>query len=294
MGYLLLSVALFAGLFKGYVGKQTSFSVKSFSDGIFVNMLRCLICSILGFVVIITQNGFQGFIISITEFAICLMSAVFSAIFCVSWLYTYKSEVYMFLSVFTMLGAIVTGVLGLLIYNENISICKIIGMFLLIVAVYVMSFYNSDLKGKLGFSALILLIVGALASSLADFSQKVFRNSGGTNLSAFTFYTYLIAFVFQFVIWIIIRTKNSSNSKHLCSKKYIIFYILYSIFLYINLLSKTAAAGMLSASFMYPALQGANLISSAIMAAIFMKEIPNKKSVISIFIALGAVVLMTL
>ena len=177
MGYLLLLAALFAGLFKGYIGKQTSFSVKSFSDGVFVNMIRCLICSVIGFIVVILQNGFSGFSVTFTDLIIYTSSAIFSAIFCVAWIYAYKSEAYMFLSVFTMLGAIATGILGLLIYDENINICKIIGMVLLIVAVYVMSFYNNDLKGKLSFSALILLVVGALASSLADFSQKEYSKT---------------------------------------------------------------------------------------------------------------------
>ncbi|MBE6761584.1 MAG: hypothetical protein E7551_04790 [Ruminococcaceae bacterium] len=292
MGYLLLTAALFAGLFKGYIGKQTSFSVKSFNDGIFVNMLRCLFCSVLGFMVVIIEKGFQGFEMSLTELGVCFMSAIFSAVFCVAWLYAYKSEAYMFLSIFTMLGAIVTGVLGLLIYDEVISIYKIIGMILLIVAVYIMSFYNNDLKGKLSASALVLLIVGALGSALADFSQKIYRNSGTENSSAFTFYTYFIAFVLQLIIWVAIRTKSSATAKDLYSKKYLIFYILYSVFLYINLLSKTLAAGLLPASFMYPTLQGANLIFSAVMASVLMKEKPNKKSILSIVVALIAILLM--
>jgi multidrug transporter EmrE-like cation transporter len=61
-----------------------------------------------------------------------------------------------------------------------------------------------------------------------------------------------------------------------------------------NLIFKTIASGKIPAIQMYPLLRGASLICSAIMAAIFMKETPNKKSIISILIALIAVIFMTL
>lgn len=45
---------------------------------------------------------------------------------------------------------------------------------------------------------------------------------------------------------------------------------------------------------LYPTLQGANLIASAVLAAIILKEKITKKSVIGILIALGSVILMNI
>lgn len=295
MGYLLLSFALFAGLAKGYVGKLTSTKVEYFKDALFVNIIRCFLCGVLGFFVVVFQNGFGAFSLTLTEFIICVFSAIFNSMFCVAWLYAYKNEAYMFLSVFTMLGSIVTGILGLVVYNEPISTYKIIGMVLLVVAVYIMSLYNNAIKGKITLSGLITLIIGGLGTTLADFSQKVYRAETTGVSSKFTFYTYVIAFIVQFLVWLAIKNQGSQKQpSFLKSKKYIVFYVIYSIFLYINLLSKTIASSTIPASQMYPLLQGANLILSAVMAAVLMKERLNTKSIISIIIALVAIFLITM
>jgi hypothetical protein len=66
MGYILLSFALLAGLVKGYVGKQTSTKIEHFKDAVLVNIIRSFLCSILGFLVFVFQNGFVSF--SLYEF----------------------------------------------------------------------------------------------------------------------------------------------------------------------------------------------------------------------------------
>lgn len=100
----------------------------------------------------------------------------------------------MFLAVFTMLGSIITAILGLIAYKETITTYKIIGMIFLVLAVYIRSLYNSNIKGKLTKTALITLIVGCLGASLADFMQKVYRSESAGISSKFTFYTYFFAF----------------------------------------------------------------------------------------------------
>ena len=293
MGYLLLLAALFAGLFKGYVGKRTSFSVQSFSDGIFVNMIRCLICSIIGFAVVICQNGFEGFRISTSEFVICLMSAVFSAIFCVSWLYAYKNEAYMFLSIFTMMGTVLTCLLDTIFYNVNISINQWLGMALLLLAVFIMSVYNKGIKGKLTLKGLAILVIGSLGSALADFSQKVYTREIGKSAEIFNFYMYAFSLVLLVVIYIFLKYKKTPKTSHLIyDKKHIFIYFTMAFFLYMNSVSKTMAASFLSSAQIYPVLQGANLILSAVMAHTLFKEKMNLKGLIGISIAFAGLMVM--
>ena len=56
MGYLFLTLALAAGVTKGYCGKKTSFAVRTNSDSMIMNLLRMLICIVIGFALLVIQN----------------------------------------------------------------------------------------------------------------------------------------------------------------------------------------------------------------------------------------------
>ena len=131
IAYLYLFVALFAGLVKGLSGKKISRDVVSLNDGFAVNVIRSIFCALIGFVVAIIQVGIKGLALSLEAILICTASSIFMALFCISWLYAYKTEAYAFLNIFTMLGSIITAFLGWAIYGDNISVTKIIGFILL-------------------------------------------------------------------------------------------------------------------------------------------------------------------
>ena len=76
------------------------------------NTTACKICQHFfalfskDFLVLIIQVGFSGLELSLEAFLVCLAASIFMALFCISWLYAYKSEAYAFLNIFTMLGAL--------------------------------------------------------------------------------------------------------------------------------------------------------------------------------------------
>ena len=49
MGYLLLAAALAAGVIKGYCGKRTGNAIACNSDSMIMNVLRMLLCTVIGF-----------------------------------------------------------------------------------------------------------------------------------------------------------------------------------------------------------------------------------------------------
>lgn len=57
MGYLFLLIALFAGVTKGYCGKKTSGYTTGFRDAISANSIRMLLCTAIGFVLILITEG---------------------------------------------------------------------------------------------------------------------------------------------------------------------------------------------------------------------------------------------
>ena len=295
IGYLYLSLALVAGLIKGFSGKKISRDVISLNDGFTVNTIRTVFCAVIGFIVAIVQVGITGLTLSWESFLTCFASSIFMAMFCISWLYAYKSEAYVFLNVFTMLGSVVTAVLGWAIYGDEISLAKIIGFLLLFVAVYVMSLYNKNLKGKMSKRAIITLIIGGVGVALSDFMQKVFVKESLGAPCTFTFYTYALMIIPQIIALIVFKAnKNSVRNTELCDKRHILIFFIISSALYLNVIMKTMAVGFIPSTQLYPTLQGANLILSAVLASILFKEKMTSKSIVGILIAISAVIVMNL
>ena len=295
IGYLYLTIALTAGLVKGFSGKKVSRDVISLNDGFTVNTIRTLFCSLIGFVVAVLDVGFSGFYISLESIAICFASSVFMATFSISWLYAYKSEAYVFLNVFTMLGSVATALLGWIFYGDQIKVVQIIGFILLFVAVYVVSLYNKNLKGKMTKRAVFTLIIGGVGVALSDFMQKVFIKENLGAPCVFTFYTYALMIIPQLVALLVFRkSKQATSNPLLCDKRHISIFFIMSVALYVNVITKTLAVGYIPSTQMYPTLQGANLIASAILASILFKERITKKSIVGILIALASVIVINL
>ena len=297
MAYLYLFLALVGGLVKGFSGKKVSRDVESLNDGFTVNTLRTMFCAVIGFIVAAIQLsvsgvGFSGFALTPESFGVCLASSVFMALFAISWLYAYKSEAYVFLSVFTMLASVVTGLLGRIIYGDELKPTRIVGFVLLFVAVYIMSLYNKKLTGKITKKGALTLILGGLGAALSDFCQKVYTKESLGEASVFTFYTYFLMLLPQIIILLAFFKTKQKRNPILLDKRHIIIFFVMSAALYLNALTKTLAAKDLPATQMYPTLQGANLIASAILASILFKEKITKRSALGIAIAIGAVIFM--
>lgn len=299
MGYIYLALALAGGLVKGFSGKKISRDVGGFKDSVFVNLIRMTLCTAIGAVLLVMQSGPEAFIISGNEILICVISAVCMCVFCVCWMCAYQSEAYMFLSVFTMLGSIVTCSLGLFMYEEPISLPQWCGIGILLTAVFVMSKYNKDVKGQKNFTReeIVILVLGCLGASISDFSQKVFVIETGREAATLNFYIYAIGAILLLIVFSVLSLKDKSPrvSWELLSMSNTLGYIGISAFLYLNSICKTMAVGEgLSTAEIYPVLNGSNLICSAILASILFKEKISKKSIIGMALAFVGIVLINL
>ena len=299
MGYLYLAIALVGGLVKGFSGKKISRDVGGFKDSIFVNLIRMVLCASIGGLLLFIESGADEFIINGGELIICFISAVCMSVFCVAWMCAYQNEAYMVLSIFTMLGSIVTTSLGAVLYEEKITLWQVVGIVILVVAVFIMSKYSKDIKGKKSFlpSEIIILVVGTLGACLSDFSQKVFVTETGRGATVLNFYTYAIGGLLLLITYAIISVKDGTPkvSAELLSRSNILGYIGISAFLYLNSIAKTMAVGTgLTTAEIYPVLNGANLIASAILASLLFKEKITKRSVIGMSLAFVGVILINL
>lgn len=295
IGYLYLTLALIGGLTKGFAGKKISNDVDNLKDCVFINLLRMFFCACLGFFFFAIGGDFELLKITVQNLPVYLFSAVSMISFCITYMFAYKFSAYMYLSIFGMLGSVLTCFLGNIIYDEKIGINKWIGMAIILAAVIIMSKYNRAIKSKMSKKGFLILILSLISSSLADFSQKIYVNQIGEDAKVFNLYTYLFASVLLLIILPFAKGgfKKKSGTT-LYDFKHIFICFIIAVGLYLNSYSKTFAAGYLSSAEIYPVLQGANLISSAVLAHILLKERINKKSILGMTCAFVGLLVMHL
>ena len=295
MGYIFLAMSMAGGLGKGLCGRKVSNDVCDFKDCIFVNIMRLLFCAVIGLLVVLVTGGGEFSSITGGELRIYAISAISTAIFLICWMYEYKSEAYIFLNIFIMLGSIVTCVCGLVVYKEPIPLTKWISLLVILCAVVIMSGYNRNVGKKMG-KHLVILITGTISSAIADFSQTMYVREIGGEVMQFNLYTYVFALALLLVTYLVytvthhIEGNEPKLTAHLYTKKSMLIYFAIAGCLYLNAITKTMANRTMQISQIYPVLSGATLIASAIMAHILFKERINKRSVSAMSMALAGIV----
>lgn len=297
MGYLLIALALAAGVAKGYCGKKTSGYVAQVKDAAFANLVRMGICILIGFFVVLFSCGLQLLAVSWQILLISALSGVGTALFVVTWLMAVRKGAYMLVDVFLMLGLIVPIGGSAILFDEQIRYNHWLGFALLLVAVLLLCSYNNSIKTRLTLSSVLLLCFCGFSSGVADLSQKLFVNrAAGTPVEVFNFYTYLFAALLLAVFYLTQRKEKGADTQESASRtKYILFYIpIMAVCLFLNSLFKTYAARYLDAAILYPLNQGAALVLSSVMAAVFFGEKIKRKSVLGILLAFCALLIMNM
>ncbi len=268
--------------------------MESFKECTFINLLRMLFCAVVGFAVITLKNGISGMALDVSALPVYIFAGITMSVFCVCWMYAYRTEAYTFLSVFTMLGTVLTCFLDAVIYKNPVKPIQWLGIAVLVAAVFIMSVYNKGIKGKFSVKGILILVIGSTGASLADFSQKIYVREIGKSADTFNFYMYVFGFVLLAAVFLLasLPQKVPRIRPLLHDRRHILIYFTIAFFLYINSVSKTMAARTVPSEQLYPVLQGANLIASAIMAHILFKEKINTKSICGMVTAFAGLMLL--
>ena len=294
MGYLFLAIALLTGKIKGYCGKKTSDYTKDFHDAILANVIRMLLCVVIGFIWVLASEGIGNLRPTPELLWISAFSGITTSIFVVTWLVCVKKSAYMMLDVFLMLGVLIPLIASKLFFSEAIKLTQWIGVFVLFVAVLIMCSYNNSIKTKITPAALLLLLICGITSGMADFSQKLFmKQVVGGSVGAFNFYTYIFSSLTLFASLLVIR-RNRTAKTQADFRKISGYILIMAICLFLNSYFKTLAAGRLSAVLLYPLNQGCSLILSAAMSKVFFKEKVTPKAVVGLVIAFVGLIIINL
>lgn len=299
MGYLFLTVALFSGLVKGYCSKRIGNLSDNINSALYINSLRMGICAAFGFIIILINKQLAYLAFDMDVFLLYILSAASMCVFVVTWLFAVKNESYMYLSIFTMLGSVVTTILSNILYKETINKSQYIGIIILVFSVILMANYNKELKNKTNFSGLGILILCGLSSGITDFIQKVYMKNYSKSAEVFNFYTYVISFIIlgiTLILLSVIKQKkgNSDTENKIIDKIVYIFITVMAIALFSNSFFKTLASGILPSVKLYPVLQGAMLILSTVMSVVLFKEKINKTAVIGIILSFVGLVFINI
>lgn len=292
ISYLFLFASIAVGAIKGFCGKKTSFLVSSFSDAVYVNTVRFLICAAIGAAVCLASGGLA---VTPTALLICALSGVTQAVFVTTWLLSVHSGAYTTVEVFLTVGMILPIVLSKVCFGESIAPRQYIGFLLLVVAVYIMCCYNSRVKARFSGRTFLLLVLCSLFNGLADFSQKLFVKTQSLPVSSFNFYTYVFAAATLFFILSANRLLKKEQAAVTCSIRSFGGYIaVMAVCLFLYSYFKTLAGKELSAMQIYPICQGCGMILSALMAHFIFKERISRLCVCGIVLAFAALMLITL
>lgn len=300
MGYLFLSLALVAGVTKGYCGKKTGFAIETRSDSMIMNVLRMLLCIIIGFLLIAAQNDLQSLVPDGRMLAVTALSGAASAAFVVSWLLSVRSGAYMMVEVFLLVGVIVPIALCRIFFGEEIGVWQIVGIAVLLVAVFIMCTYNASLKGKMTAGAFLLLLLCGISNGLADFSQKLFvKLMPSGSAAAFNLYTYVFAAVALVLSYMIFRVIDGRGGAELRRPREVVkpiwgYVLVMAVCLFANSFFKTQAAQYLDAVQLYPLNQGCSVILSLLMSAIIFKEKINARCIVGICLSFVALIMINL
>ena len=159
--------------------------------------------------------------------------------------------------------------------------------------------YNNAIKSRMTLSGFGLLVLCGLANGVTDLSQKWFvKSATGVPATVFNLYTYVFAALTLFLIWFFLflraRGKNDGERERAFPKRVILFVLVMSLMLILSSYFKTLAAGYLDSARLYPLSQGAALVLSTLMAAVFFGEKPNLKCIAGIAMAFAGLLIMNL
>lgn len=216
-------------------------------------------------------------------------------------------------SLFLMLGGmIVPFFAGIVFLKESVSVCNLIGVAIMIIALCLPVFFgkknknaekaqtDGDTKKKTSVFfyvlCVFLFILNGLSSTLSKFNSV---REGAALGAEFTFYTYGIQFVISLAAFALTTALGKSDKTQNKEKQPCILFRPIAIgcgaaFGAVNgtafLMSSVAAEHVVAVA-QYPLITGATILFSSLLAFLFYREKPTALQLVQIVISLAATIL---
>lgn len=304
MYYILLFIATICGTAKGICSKKISLDISSFKGASLINILRMLICALIGFLIVVFSNQLGYLSIEPLTILVILLSGISNAIFVTTWLITVKNGAVMLINVFNTLSCIIPIIFARIFFNEHIYLYQIVSFFVLVLGTAIMADYSQKSVKKISAKGWALLVITATFQGLIYLAQKwlgyLVNNSIITPCpsAVFNFYSYVVSFLFLSILFSILTFKDKIERKKTFiiynPKRTILIVVLLSLFLFFNSFLNTLVSAHLSAIITYPIAQGLNLLLWFFASWLMFKEKPTKKSILGVTLVFIGLVAMNL
>ena len=295
LGYIFLVISVLAGTTKGYFGKRISGKTEGMAASVWVNILRMGFCILFSLLVSGASLLHSGGKIDLPLLITGVFSGVTQAAFLISWLYCVRGGGYMLVTVFTMLGIVVTLILStLFLPGETITLLQWGAVALLMIAVFVMYSYNTGIRGKLSLGTMIALVICGLSHGLSSFIQKVFQIYSAGDTGTFTLIGYVVTLVALLCLLLLpsVRSEQQKPAKLIKGIFFPVLMMAIALFLCNYFAVEAAAPGRLSAVQLYPAREGLNMLLGVLMSHFLFREKANLRCVIGCVLAFIATLLL--
>ncbi len=316
MAYVLLLIALFFLSVKGYCGKKTSNDIKNPTDPMLFNLLRMLLCIVIGLVMILVARAGGQLAVEPLMLWISLAAGVSNVAFLLGWILAVRRIPMVTMDVTLTIGSLLPAVLCLILFDEAISLPKMIGFALIILATVVLSGYGKSTGQKPGVLGITLLIVATLGEGLSSFCQQLYKQYytvDGTHAhgvyydnAVYQFYTYVCAGALLLIFFVGAALWRYNKQEERCKTRYVkgLFFSCRRPFPYIAVMAiclfaanylQTAATTVygMPSQVLYPVIKGGCLVTVNLTAMLFFNEKPTWRSILGSVIALGGAVLMS-
>ena len=316
MAYLFLVIALICLSVKGYCGKKTSNDIKTSTDPLLFNLLRMLLCIAIGFVMILidgasAQMGVESLMLWIT-----LGAGAANAAFLIGWILAVQRIPLVTMDVSLTIGSILPAVLCLILFDEAISLPKMIGFAMILLATLVLSGYGRSAGRRPGVLGVALAVIATLGEGLSSFCQQLYKQyftAEGSRFygvtyenSVFQFYTCVFAAAILLLAFAGLAAYGYQKSEKMPKTQYVRglfasckrpfpYIVVMAICLFAGNYLQTAATTVygMSSQVLYPVIKGGCLVTVNLTAMLFFNEKPTWRSITGSAIALGGAVLMS-
>ncbi len=288
--WIFLIASVFSNAVKGFSTKRISGEFSTLSDNISVNIYRNAFCAGLGFLYL---NLFGGNLkLQLEALIICAVAGASMAAFLMAYLYSVRSGAYMMVSAFTSASFIVPFIGALIFLDEKLSFKKLAAVGIMCVAMYLLCLYNNKIKVKLNFKSLAVLVGVTVFYGISQFTQKLYvLKTDGENTTAYTFYMFLFAVVTLLIMKLFTLKSKEKSTGCLKKPRVIIYASSAALALYLVTYFQTVAAKGISATVMYPVVNGLTLVAGTLMSVFFFGEKLKKESIAGIVLVFIAMIL---
>lgn len=315
MVYVIVFLALIFLTVKGFCGKKTSTCVQQIGDAFRFNILRMLLCMLIGIVAVFLEGAQGSLRIEGRMVAICLLAGICNAMFLIGWILAIRKNSMVTMDVALTLGAILPAVLCAVLYDEPISLSKLLGFLLIIAAAAILAGYNKNTKGNPGLGGILLVVIASVGEGLVSFTQQMYKQyytEGGSMAgdvlypkSIYNFYIYVFAaavLILALIVYDAVQCAKNPTKRWAIEMrngvKTLIGPMPYIIVMAISMFAatyfQTVATGDygMPSQILYPLIKGGCLVTVNIVAMLFFGEKATRRSVLGSAVALAGVVIM--